>query len=261
MCLQEAQGTPLLDCARELRCTRWPGRSTSGLVSLRDQEKSAPGMVPCNLDLGRQVEIAAGGTQFSPSLSKGNTMPISEDEADRLISHIEMTVREVASDPRMQGVIGLIDQWKADVEAGRPIERKLSVRRSPGLDDLIEAPRSSSTTSGDFVGKVDYSKFEQLDLLVVALYLAFLAPSIMSERLLNTISKYSGEQNQHDQSDPVVDLLGVASPEASRTPSRISRETIAQSNRSTAKLATLLNEIIEEAELTPRRLMEGKDIA
>ena len=188
-------------------------------------------------------------------------MPISEDEADRLISHIEMTVREVASDPRMQGITGLIDQWKADVEAGRPVERKLSVRRSPGLDDLIEASRSSSTTSGEFVGKEEYSKFEQLDMLVVALYLAFLAPSIMSERLLDTIEKFSGEQDQKEKTDQVVDLLGVASPDASRTSSRISRETIAQSNRSTAKLASLLSEIIEEAELTPRTLVDGEDMA
>lgn len=69
-------------------------------------------------------------------------MPISEEEAGRLISHIELTVREVASDPRMRGITELIDQWRADVEAGRPIERKLLVVRSPNVDGLIEAPRS-----------------------------------------------------------------------------------------------------------------------
>ena len=188
-------------------------------------------------------------------------MPISEDEADRLISHIEKTVRVVASDPRMQGITGLIDQWKADVEAGRPVERKLPVRRTPSLDNLIEPPRSSSTTSGDFVGKEDYTKFEQLDMLVVALYLAFLAPSIMSKRLLDTIAKYRGDEAQLEKTDPVVDLLGVASPDATRTSSQISWETIAQSSRSTEKLATLLSEIIEEAELTPRKLVDGEDMA
>ena len=188
-------------------------------------------------------------------------MPISEDEADLLISHIEETVREVASDPRMRGITGLIDQWKADVEAGRPIERKLRVQRSPGVDGLIEAPGSRSTTSGDFVGKEEYTKFEQLDMLVLSLYLAFLAPSIMSERLLDTIGKYGGVQDQQEKLDPVIDLLGVAPTDASRTSSRISRETIAQSKESTKKLATLLNEIIEEAELTPRRLIDGEDIA
>lgn len=188
-------------------------------------------------------------------------MPISEEEAERLISRIEMTVREVASNPRMRGITELIDQWKADVEAGRPIERKLPVRRSLGVDGSIDAPRSRSTTSGDFVGKEDYTNVEQLDMLVVSLYLAFLAPSTMSERLLDTIEKYSGEKDQHEKPDPVVDLLGVASTDASRTFTRISRETIAQSNGSTSKLASLLNEIIQEAGLTPRRLIDGEDIS
>ncbi|MDE0532815.1 MAG: hypothetical protein OXI01_15410 [Albidovulum sp.] len=188
-------------------------------------------------------------------------MPISEAEADRLISHFEFNVREVANDPRMQGITGLVDQWKADVEAGRPIERKLTARRSPGLDGLIEAPSSPSTTSGDFVGTEEYTKLEQLDMLVVALYLAFLAPSVMSERLLDTIARFSGNQNQQETTDPVIDLLGIVPTDASRMSSRISRETIAQSKESTAKLATLLNEIIEEAELTPRRFVDGEDIA
>ena len=188
-------------------------------------------------------------------------MAISEEEADELISYIEKTVREVASDPRMKGITELIDQWKADVEAGRPIERKLSVRRGPGVNNLIEAPRSRSTTSGDFVGKEDYTKFEQLDMLVVSLYLAFLAPYIMSERLLDTIAEYAGEPNQREKSDPVIDLLGVASTDATRTSSPISRETIAQSNKSTAKLAALLNEIIQEADLTPRKFIDGQGIA
>ena len=187
-------------------------------------------------------------------------MPILEDDADRLISHIEMTVREIASDPRMRGITGMIDQWKADVEAGRPIERKLQVQRSPGPDGLIEAPRSRSTTSGDFVGKEDYTKFEQLDMLIISLYLAFLAPSIMSERLLDTITKYRAEQDQQEKPDPVIELLGIASTDASRASSHISRETIAQSNESTAKLASLLKEIIKEAKLTPRKLIHGEDI-
>ena len=34
-------------------------------------------------------------------------MPISEEEAERLINHIEETVRRIASDPDMRGIIGL----------------------------------------------------------------------------------------------------------------------------------------------------------
>ena len=187
-------------------------------------------------------------------------MPISEEEAERLINHIEETVRRIASDPDMRGIIGLIDQWKADVEAGRSIERKLPVRRSPDLDGLIDTPRSRSTTSGDFVGKEDYTNVEQLDMLVVSLGLAFLVPSMMSKRLLGTITKYSEGQDQEERPDPVIHLLGVTTTDVSRTSSSISRETIAQSYESTAELATLLNEIVKEAELTPRRLIDGEGV-
>ena len=187
-------------------------------------------------------------------------MPISEDEAERLIGRIEATVREVASDPSMQGIIDLIDQWKADVEAGRSIERKLRVQPTPGLYDLIDTPRSRSTTSGDFLGKEDYKYVEQLDMLVVSLGLAFLAPSMMSKRLLGTIAKYNGEQEQEEHPDPTFGLVGVATPDASRTFSRVSQETIVKSNESTAKLATLLNEITQEADLTPRRFIDGEDV-
>ena len=188
-------------------------------------------------------------------------MPISEEEAEHLINHIEMTVREVASGPRLRGITELIDQWKADVEAGRPIERKLPVRRSSDVDGLIDAPRSRSTTSGDFVGKEDYTKFEQLDMLIVSLYLAFLAPSTMSERLLDTIEKYSREPSQQEKPSAVIDFLGVASTDESRMFARISRETITQSNEATSKLASVLNEIIQETGLTPRRLIDSEDIS
>ena len=98
-------------------------------------------------------------------------------------------------------------------------------------------------------------------MLVVSLGLAFLAPSMMSKRLRDSIVNYSGEQDQQEKADPVIHLLGVATTDASRTSPHISRETIAQSYESTAKLAILLNEIIQEAELTRRRLMDGEDIA
>ena len=190
-------------------------------------------------------------------------MPISEDEAERLINHIEETVRSFASDPGMRGVIGLVDQWKADVEAGRPIERRLSVRRSSGpvQDDLFDVPPSPSTTSGDFIGKEDYTNVEQLDMLVNSLGLAFLVPPMMSKRLLDTITKYSEEQNQEERPDLVVRFLGATTTDVSRISPPVSRETIAQSYASTEELAALLNEIVQEAELTPRRFMDDEDIS
>ena len=97
-------------------------------------------------------------------------------------------------------------------------------------------------------------------MLVVSLSLAFLAPSMMSKRLLDTIMNYSGEQDQQEKEDPEIHLLGVETTDASRMSPRISRETIGQSNEATVKLATLLNEIIQEADLTPKKLMDSKEI-
>ena len=188
-------------------------------------------------------------------------MPVSDDEAERLISHIVETVRGVAGESSMRGITELIDQWKADVEAGRPIERKLRIQPSPSLVEFADTRRSRSATSGDFIGKEDYTILEQLDMLVVSLYLAFLVPSMMSERLLGTIEKYGRTKDQQEKSDPIIHLLGVATTDVSSTSPRISHETIAQSNESTEKLATLLNEIVQEAGLTPRIFIDGKGIS
>ena len=173
------------------------------------------------------------------------------------LDQIETTVREIAGDSK--GIIGLIDQWKADVEADRSVERKLRVRQSPDVDGLIEAPRSRSKTSGDFVGKENFTNTMQLDMLIDALGLAFLAPFMMSERLLDTIENNGGEQDRKGMPDPVIHFEEVATTDTSHAPPRISRATIAQSKEATAEVAILLSEIIRETGFTPRRLIDGED--
>lgn len=191
--------------------------------------------------------------------AKWGDMAISENEAQQLIEHIEKTIRELADQAAMLGVIELMGQWKADVEAGRSVERKLSVRQSPGLDRLVEAPRSRSTTSGDFVGKEDYNNVEQLDMLVAALGLAYVAPPMMSKRLLDKVSELSEQKGQPEQSDLTIELRGVATSEESTPSLRISRASIGQSLKATLGLRNVLSEITREAELTQRRLAENED--
>lgn len=177
-----------------------------------------------------------------------------DQEIKELIDQIESAVRKSAID--YQGIIRLIDQWKADVEFGRPVERRLSIRRSYDSHSYTDTGRSESRTSGDFIGKEDYSSLEQLEMMVVALGLAFLAPHMMSKRVLDTISKYSGDQQQDQQErklDPIVRFLGVATTETSQGSTDISHSTIEQSQQSTIALADILNEIGEEAEL-PKRI-------
>lgn len=177
-------------------------------------------------------------------------MAISDDEAKRLIKHLEGTAREAAEQQNKPGITEILNQWRMDVEAGRPVERKLKVRQTPGLDVLTGAPRSSTTSSGEFVGTEDYSPIEQLDMLVSALGLALVAPQMMARRFMDAIANFSG-LSEKGLYDPVVRLVGVADtdePEGD-APARISRTSIDQSRELTGSLDKLLREIIEAADL------------
>lgn len=177
-------------------------------------------------------------------------MAISDDEARRLIEHLERTAREAAARQDKAGITEIINQWRADVEAGRPVERRLKVRQSPGLDVLTETPRSRSISSGEFVGAEDYSPIEQLDMLVSALGLALVAPQMMARRFMDAITAFSGPDTK-GQYDPVVRLVGIADadePEGD-APARISRTSIDRSRELTSALDTLLSEISKEADL------------
>lgn len=167
-----------------------------------------------------------------------------------MIEHLEQVARDAADRQGKSGITEIINQWRADVEAGRPVERKLKVRQSPGLDVLTETPRSRTMSSGEFVGAEDYSPIEQLDMLVSALGLALVAPQMMARRFMDAITDFSGLGTK-GQYDPVVRLVGIADtdePEGD-APARISRTSIDQSRELTGALDKLLREIAREADL------------
>jgi hypothetical protein len=178
-------------------------------------------------------------------------MAISEDEAAALIKHIETTVGAAAEKPEFHGILDLLNQWRSDVDAGRSIERKLSVRQSPGLDVLTETPRTRATAKGDFVGKEDYNGLEQLELLVTALDLAYVAPKMMAERFLDIVASTSGEANAKAGADISIAFVGVGETDAAATGRTISRAGVAQSHEATTRLSELLAEISREAGFTP----------
>lgn len=183
-------------------------------------------------------------------------MAISEIEAADLIKHIEKTVRSAAEQPEYHGILDLLNQWRSDVDAGRSIERKLSVRQSPGLDVLSETPRTRATAKGDFVGKEDYNALEQLELLVSALNLAYVAPKMMAERFLDMVAASSGEADPKASVDVVVEFVGVGETDAAATRQTISRAGIAQSHETTKGLSDLLAEIAQDAGFKPRTMSE-----
>lgn len=189
-------------------------------------------------------------------------MTISEDEAAQLIAHIEKTLRAVASDPRQAGIIDLLNQWRSDVEAGRRVDRKLSVRQSPGVDMLAETPQSRTTISGEFVGKEDYTAIEQLDLLVAALGVAFLAPQMMATKFLNAITTYGGGTGEKIAiENPQIHLVGVGDTGTVESRPEISSITIVQSRKCVIPLASLLDEVTQEGNLTSRNLSTYPEIA
>ena len=151
-------------------------------------------------------------------------MPIDNDEAARLIRLIEETVSEITRDPNMRGIKELISQWKADVEAGRPIQRKLSVRADPGNIAFIDEESSRPTARGEFVGREDYTPLEQLDMLVEALGLAFLAPTMMSRCLLDAIKNFGHEQDQKGKPEPTIYFMEGATTDTSPVALSISQE-------------------------------------
>lgn len=189
-------------------------------------------------------------------------MAISNNEVRRLIKHLEQTVREAAAQQDKPGITEIINQWRADIDAGRPVERKLKVRQSPGLDVLSETPRSSRTSSGEFVGTEEYSPIEQLDMLVSALGIALVAPQMMARRFMDTITTFSGTATK-PLYDPVVRLVGIADTDEPEDdgPARISRTSIDESRDLTIALDKLLREIVEEADLPQRDLPTAGELA
>ncbi|TPK63693.1 hypothetical protein FJ546_13290 [Mesorhizobium sp. B2-4-19] len=183
-------------------------------------------------------------------------MAISEDEAKRLVDYLDNTVRELATEPETQGIINLLNQWRSDVEAGRPVERRLTVRESPGLDELADVPRTRTTTSGDFIGKKDYSTIEQLDMLVAALGIALIAPQMMATRFLGVIASSSTEKGLGESPYVNIHLVGVGDTGETEATPPISRASIAQSRAATTDLGRLLAEISKESELTWRRFSD-----
>lgn len=177
-------------------------------------------------------------------------MAIDETEADLLIAALVEAIPADALQSARHAVGDLISQWRAEIEAGRPVDRKLKVRQSPGLDELVGIARSGTTYTGEFVGKAEYSKFEQLDLLVEALGLVFAAPQMMASRLLDTVRYYRSSQGVGATEPLSIEFAGTGETE---TPALSIDETIVtQSIKATASLTVLLDEISRVGALKER---------
>ncbi|WP_156936455.1 hypothetical protein [Mesorhizobium sp. LNJC384A00] len=176
-------------------------------------------------------------------------MAISEGEARSLIETILKTLAENAVPGDRRAIDDLIAQWHAEIEAGRPVDRKLKVRISPGLDVVAEVPRSRTAATGEFVGKKDYSQIEQLDLLLEALGLAFVAPQMMASKLLETILQFARDGGAQAAAPVTVFLATLGEAEGLRQiDSVIAQEAAVR----TQELANIIAELSEEKGLKRR---------
>ncbi|ESY44736.1 hypothetical protein X747_05405 [Mesorhizobium sp. LNJC384A00] len=174
---------------------------------------------------------------------------ISEGEARSLIETILKTLAENAVPGDRRAIDDLIAQWHAEIEAGRPVDRKLKVRISPGLDVVAEVPRSRTAATGEFVGKKDYSQIEQLDLLLEALGLAFVAPQMMASKLLETILQFARDGGAQAAAPVTVFLATLGEAEGLRQiDSVIAQEAAVR----TQELANIIAELSEEKGLKRR---------
>jgi hypothetical protein len=189
-------------------------------------------------------------------------MTISNEEATGLVEYIERKVRDEAINQNKPGILDIINQWRSDIEIGRQVERKLTVRQSPGLDTIADVPRSRRTTSGEFVGKEEYEPTVQLDMLVGALGIAYLAPQMMAQRFVKAIEDFGGG-DKDGENDPDVRLVdaGDSGEAKSVDLARISHMNIKQSCDKTAQISSLLREISDEGGLPKRKFSDNEGIS
>ena len=183
-------------------------------------------------------------------------MAINDDEAGLLISTI---VKEISSleQPGRLAIADLISQWRAEIKTGRPVDRKLKVRQSPGLDELAGVSRSGTSSTGEFVGKKEYTKVEQLDSLLEALGLAFVAPQMMASKFLDAIERYGLLKKGVTAAPVSVSLETAGGVEESTL--LVDRKTVMQSVEATASLTALLNELSQEDGLRARAVIPPQE--
>lgn len=182
-------------------------------------------------------------------------MPISEEEMRRLINALQEAVPEEASQPGRDAVATFLAQWRAEVEAGRPIDRKVKVAESAGADMIAGVARSRITTTGEFVGKAEYRPAEQLDLLLEALGLSYVAPPMMASRFLDALARYGDDEN-----DKVPGTVSLAPTGEAGDPSlQIDRATVDRAIEAVQPLAKLLEELSREAGVRARPLTRRQE--
>lgn len=169
-------------------------------------------------------------------------MAISDEEVRQVVNAITDALEPQESGP--YAIADFLQQWHAEVAAGRPIDRKLRVAESPGLDEPADVPRARTRSTGEFVGKQDFSPTEELDLLLEALGLSFVAPPMMAARFLETVKQY--RVNEETENPVTIHLAPTA--EIGNPKLELDRIKIDQASQAVNQLSQVIREISREVE-------------
>lgn len=183
-------------------------------------------------------------------------MAISDEEANRVIAAIEQALPQESLEPGRDAIADFLQQWRAEIEAGRPIDRKLKVAESPGLDELAGVPRARTSSTGEFVGKKDYRPSERLDLLLEVLGLSFVAPPMMADRFLTTVERYRvGEASENPATISLAPMGEVGDPTL-----QLDRAMIDQAVEALVPLSRVLDELSRETGIRDRLTDIGEKV-
>ena len=125
---------------------------------------------------------------------------------------------------------------ETEIDEGKPVQVRLKVRGEKLVDDPVVGKRQEGSSSGEFIQRQEYSPKERLGILVDGLGLATVAPPLMAQRFLNTITSFAQDVTDVRMSDDQT-------VEARR---QVQPQQINAANASLAPLRKLLDEVRRE---------------
>jgi hypothetical protein len=171
-------------------------------------------------------------------------MPVTEEDAERLIGLIIKTIEDTPLLSENLIVSDLINQWRSEVEAGRQVEKKLRVKENPRYQFDAGSSKGRPESSGEFIGRIDYKQFEQLEILINTLNLIFVVPEKMAFKVYDTISRIKKENEEGEGGYLSISLAGAGDSIDSKLD--INLESIVEWAEGNGDISRLIREISDE---------------
>jgi hypothetical protein len=136
---------------------------------------------------------------------------MTEQEAENLV---QLLLKDLSARPELTAgrtpQDDLVNAVQAEIAAGQPVQIKLKVRSDEVIDDPVAGRRrTEGMASGEFIQRRDFTSHEKLKILLEALGLSAIAPPVMANRVIKTLSDLSKDgpvQAVHLANERVPDL-------------------------------------------------------